>query len=222
MLRASCSSRRSRWATSGRCRWEAAAHSRNGSSLATSTAIRPRPQGSWVVLQGGGASARWPRATGAQQPAAGRDQAAKPIAKAACGTASIGASRRTSRATAGCPKPAAASRPPGRRPAAPRRRRSTGSGPARGPAGAPSAGRARPQAAAADSAAPSACSIGSATAASSSSSRPHVHAGDRMPMARPARAPSALDPRCCQVPARMRRKCPMSSISAGCTLCGIG
>ena len=83
---------------SARCSCVAAAHSRNGTSLATSAAIRPRPQGSCVVAQGGGALN--PVAQGDSRRSShplGASRNASPIAKAACGTASMGGSACTVR-----------------------------------------------------------------------------------------------------------------------------
>ena len=91
----SCCKRR---ATSGRCKWASAAHSKNGISLSASTAISPRPHGSCVVGQGGGASmpvAHGESALKSQPP--GASSATTPMAKAACGTASRGASQRARR-----------------------------------------------------------------------------------------------------------------------------
>ena len=105
MLRAKSSSRPKRCATSARCSWVAAAHNKNGTSLNTSTAISPKPKRSCVVAQGGGAAR--PVAQGenrrSNQPL-GAIKAARPIAKAACGTASIGPSQRIRRAQAGLEK----------------------------------------------------------------------------------------------------------------------
>ena len=99
MVRAACNSRIQVWATSARCSCVAAAHSRKGTSLATSTSTRPRPQGSCVVGHGGGASN--PVAQGDKprniQPL-GAIKKARPMAKAAWGTASSGPKARTSRA----------------------------------------------------------------------------------------------------------------------------
>ena len=81
---------------SARCNCVAAAHSKNGTSLATSTRTSPRPQGSWVVSHGGGAFnpvAQGEKARNSQP--LGAIKKAKPMAKAACGTASRGPNART-------------------------------------------------------------------------------------------------------------------------------
>ena len=101
MLWATCSSRVKRCATSARCNCVAEAHSKKGTSLATSTAMSPRPHGSCVVSHGGGASkpvAQGERARSSQP--LGAIKNASPIANAACGTASMGPSARTQRAHA--------------------------------------------------------------------------------------------------------------------------
>ena len=88
-LAATCCSRSRRCATSGRSSCVPAAHSRKGVSLKASTTIRPRPQGSCVVGQGGGACR--PVAQGesrrSSQPE-GAIHSTRPMAKAACGRAS--------------------------------------------------------------------------------------------------------------------------------------
>ena len=108
MLRATCSSSVKRCATSARWRCEAAAHTRKGTSLATSTTINPSPQGSCVVLQGGGAAkpvAQGDRARSSKPLGAIRNT--RPIAKAVWGTASIGPNTRTRRDQPGPGKPRA-------------------------------------------------------------------------------------------------------------------
>ena len=102
MLVATSSSRDQRAAVSARRNCVAAAQRRNGTSLTTSTAIRPPPHGSCVVAQAGGASKPVAHGENARsnQPL-GAIKKASPMANAACGTASIGASALTMRSQRG-------------------------------------------------------------------------------------------------------------------------
>ena len=91
------SSRPKPWLTSSRCNCAAALHSKNGTSLNTSTAIRPKPQGSWVVNHAGGALL--PVNQGDRRRAThplGATRAIRPTANATCGTAKSGPKQRTS------------------------------------------------------------------------------------------------------------------------------
>jgi len=94
---------RTAMATSGRFSSATAFQSRKGNSFATSTAARPTPYGSLTVGQSGGAAQPANGASSRASKPAGITSSASPIANAACGNASMGASARDTCCQAGVP-----------------------------------------------------------------------------------------------------------------------